>query len=88
MTGISEKVAHVRAAKADDPRHTCHWPGCTTVVKPAMWGCSRHWFSLPKRMRDLIWLTYRPGQEVSKTPSAEYLDAVQKVEAWIKGKTK
>ena len=24
--------------------------------------CRRHWFSLPKRLRDEIWRTYRRGQ--------------------------
>ena len=64
--------------------HTCHWPGCTTPVPPAMWGCKPHWFRLPKRLRDRIWLTYRPGQEVDKRPSQAYLEAAKDVQDWIK----
>lgn len=64
-------------------KHTCHWPGCPREVPPKMWGCTQHWFKLPKMLRDLIWATYVPGQEISKTPSAAYLDAAHKVQDWI-----
>lgn len=63
--------------------HTCHWPGCGKAVPPAMWGCKAHWFKLPKRLRDRIWETYRPGQEITKTPSATYLAVAAEVQAWI-----
>jgi hypothetical protein len=49
-----------------------------------MWGCRRHWFSLPKRLRDRIWLTYRPGQEADMSPSMAYLNVADEVQAWIK----
>ena len=48
-----------------------------------MWGCSSHWFRIPLRLRNLIWATYRPGQEISKTPSAEYLAVAREVQDWI-----
>ncbi len=64
-------------------KHTCHWPGCGKKVPPAMWGCRPHWFSLPKNLRDRIWATYRPGQEITKTPSPAYMDAAKEVQAWI-----
>ena len=63
--------------------HHCHWPGCEQQVPPAMWGCSKHWFTLPKHLRDLIWATYVPGQEVTMTPSDEYLVAADAVQEWI-----
>ena len=65
-------------------KHTCHWPGCPKEVPPAMWGCKLHWFALPKHLRDRIWATYRPGQEITKTPSPAYLEAAREVQAWIK----
>jgi hypothetical protein len=65
--------------------HTCHWPGCQKSVPPAMWGCKTHWFRLPKRLRDLIWATYRPGQEIRKTPSTAYIKAATEVQEWIRG---
>lgn len=66
--------------------HFCHWPGCGTPVAPKLWGCKKHWFMLPKELRDKIWETYSPGQEITKTPSIEYLDAAQAVQDWIKDK--
>lgn len=62
--------------------HTCHWPGCTRFVPPKMWGCRKHWFRLPKRLRDKIWETYVPGQEIRKDPSPEYLEVADEVQTW------
>lgn len=64
--------------------HHCHWPGCKRNVPPAMWGCKQHWFKLPAWLRAKIWSTYRPGQEVSKDPSPEYLQVAIQVQNWIK----
>ena len=64
-------------------RHMCHWPGCDRGVPAAMWGCRDHWFRLPKSLRARIWLTYQPGQEVTKKPSPEYIAAAQAVRQWI-----
>ena len=58
--------------------HTCHWPGCNKIVPPALWGCKKHWFMLPKEIRDEIWATYRSGQEIDKNPSKEYIDVALK----------
>jgi hypothetical protein len=49
-----------------------------------MWGCKGHWFALPKRLRDRIWATYRRGQEITMTPSKEYLAAADDVQRWIR----
>jgi capsular polysaccharide biosynthesis protein len=54
-------------------RHTCHAKKCLVEVPPKMFMCKRHWYRLPKRMRDKVWELYVPGQEVTKTPSPEYL---------------
>jgi hypothetical protein len=82
VTTIGDKAAHVRQA-ADPGGHTCHWPGCTRRVKPALWGCKEHWFKLPARLRAAIWRCYRPGQEDDKRPSREYVEVAREVEAWI-----
>lgn len=55
--------------------HTCHAISCTVRVPPRMFMCRKHWFALPRAYQNDIWATYRPGQEVTKTPSAEYLAA-------------
>lgn len=65
-------------------RHTCHWPGCNVEVPPHMWGCRPHWFMLPNHLRLRIWQAYVPGQEVSKTPTPEYMQAAHEVQEWIK----
>ena len=67
-------------------KHTCHWTNCQREVPPSMWGCKEHWFKLPKPLRDAIWQEYRPGQEVSKTPSARYLIVAKMVQEWIAGR--
>jgi len=68
-------------------KHSCHYPGCKVEVPPKMWGCRSHWFSLPKRLRDRIWATYRPGQEITKTPTADYRQAAKDVQDWINAET-
>ena len=51
-----------------------------------MWGCAEHWFKLPKVLSDAIWREYRPGQEITKTPSARYIAVATLVQGWIQGK--
>lgn len=80
---ISEKVAYVKG-QGQTRDHHCHWPGCPEQVPPAKWGCTRHWFKLPKPLRDRIWRTFDPGQEVAGTPSKDYIAAAREVQAWIK----
>jgi hypothetical protein len=38
-----------------------------------MWGCKKHWFMVPKALRDRIWTTYRVGQCDDMNPSRAYL---------------
>jgi hypothetical protein len=83
---MNDKADHVRS-QPQTRNHTCHWPGCDRQVSPAMWGCKPHWFQLPKNLRSLIWATYEIGQEVSMTPSPEYLAAARRVQEWIEEHT-
>jgi hypothetical protein len=64
--------------------HICHWPTCKVPVSPKMWGCRSHWFTLPKAIRDRIWDTYVPGQEIRKDPSKEYLAAALEADKWVR----
>ncbi len=57
--------------------HTCHATGCKTRVPPEMFMCKKHWFSLPKPMRDAIWRTYRPGQCDDWNITHEYAEAAR-----------
>ncbi len=68
-------------------KHTCHWTGCNAEVPPRMWGCSHHWFRLPVALRRKILAAYVPGQEITKTPSAAYLEAAREVQWWIRDNT-
>lgn len=77
-----DKYKYVRDAK-DTGDHHCHWPGCPELVKPAFWGCKRHWYLLPKPIRDRIWAAYRPGQEIDKNPSSAYIQAFRAAIEWI-----
>lgn len=79
----ASKAAYVRR-QGQTRDHHCHWPGCEKQVPPAMWGCKTHWFRLPRNLRNDIWASYRPGQEVDGTPSAQYLDAATRAQAWIR----
>lgn len=63
--------------------HTCHATGCQQRVPPEMFLCRRHWFSLPKRLRDAIWRTYRVGQCDDWNISAAYADAASEAVRFI-----
>lgn len=76
------KVEHVRKARQTRD-HECHWPGCGKQVPPAAWGCKRHWFMLPKEIRDRIWRAYRAGQEEDLKPSTDYFAAARAAQEWI-----
>lgn len=73
-TPIGDKVAYVKG-EGQIRDHHCHWPGCSRQVPPAMWGCPPHWYTLPKHLR---------GQERTLTPSREYLQVADEVQAWIR----
>lgn len=82
MASISEKADHVRAA-VQTRGHTCHWPGCDQQVPPAMWGCKRHWYKLPMKIRNRIWREYRIGQEADRGVTRDYVSAAQEAQNWI-----
>lgn len=56
-------------------KHECHAVGCNVEVPPAMLMCRRHWYMVPKPLRDRVWATYRSGQEKTKDPSDGYMVA-------------
>lgn len=82
---MTDKFTHVRHAIAtgEAGTHRCHWPGCDERMAPAAWGCRRHWFMLPKGLRNRIWRAYHPGQEATKTPSADYIVVAREAQDWI-----
>lgn len=62
--------------------HTCHWPGCRAETDPRRYACRRHWYTLPKWLRDAIWGAYRVNQELDKRPSREYLAVTSIARLW------
>ena len=66
--------------------HTCHHPHCDLPVPPKMLACRAHWFQLPRGLRDGIWAAYVPGQEVTKSPTPQYLHVMRDcIEFWVSG---
>ncbi len=57
--------------------HTCHATACEVRVPPTMFMCKRHWFSLPKPMRDAVWINYRAGQCDDWNITAAYANAAR-----------
>lgn len=81
---IGEKVDYVRREMQQPAGdHHCHWPGCPKKVPAALWGCREHWRLLPRRIRNWIWNTYIPGQEIKKSPTKAYLQAAKAAQEWI-----
>lgn len=66
--------------------HTCHATGCTVRVPREMFMCRRHWFTLPKAMRDRIWRAYRDGQCDDWKISHEYANAAREAVQFIAAK--
>ena len=57
--------------------HHCHATACRVEVPPEMFMCKRHWFSLPRSMRNRIWSTYRVGPCDDMNPSDAYCEAAK-----------
>ena len=55
--------------------HTCHAVGCEVRVAPKYLMCPRHWRMVPVATQKRVWATYRPGQEITKDPTSEYMAA-------------
>lgn len=39
---------------------------------------------LPQNLRNAVWRTFEPGQEVDLSPSTEYLNVADEVQKWIR----
>lgn len=55
--------------------HTCHALGCTRSVDPRYLMCGPDWLLVPKPLKDAVWATYVPGQEIRKDPTPAYIKA-------------
>lgn len=72
-------------------RHYCHanrLSGCMVEIEPELFMCRRHWYMLPKWMRDAIWCAYQPGRERRRVrPNKEYLQITDRAERYIAEQT-
>jgi hypothetical protein len=73
----SGELDHHATAPDPQPKHLCHAIGCARAVPPKMLMCLPHWRMVPRELQQEVWRTYRPGQEIDKRPSVEYI-AVQR----------
>lgn len=39
----------------------CPVRGCRAEIDPSRLMCRRHWYTVPKEIRDLVWATWRSG---------------------------
>lgn len=53
--------------------HVCHAVGCNVPTPAKLFMCWKHWYMLPRVYRHVIWHYYRPGQEIDKEPTLDYL---------------
>lgn len=67
---MSNTVQHPDASAA----HTCNATGCTVLVAAESFMCQPHWAMVPAALRDTIKTHYQPGQAITESPSAQYVD--------------
>lgn len=68
--------------------HYCHADGCNIKIHPSLFMCKPHWLALPQEMKRNILDHYVKGQEVTKNPTREYIEAAQRAIRWTKNKEK
>jgi len=62
--------------------HKCAVEACTRRVPSEMLMCRRHWFMVPKDLRDRVWAGYRRGTDAEYDVAvAAAVDAVRICEA-------
>lgn len=67
-------------------RHRCHAKGCLVPVARHMLMCRRHWYMVPKLIRDRVWATYREGQCDDMRPSEAWHEAADAAIAAVAAK--
>lgn len=62
--------------------HSCEAEDCAKIVPSAMLMCKRHWFMVPKDLRDRVWAGYHRGMDDEyHVAVAAAVDAVRRCEA-------
>lgn len=55
--------------------HQCPGPDCTRIVSAAMLACRRHWYQVPRPLRDRVWVAWNDGAGAGSKEHAEAMRA-------------
>lgn len=64
--------------------HRCPAPGYTEAVPSDRYACRAHWFSIPRELRDRLWMAYRYNGPLSD----EHVAAMEACDEFLKGAAK
>ncbi len=64
MTDMNEPTEAIES----NGTHRCPGPECSRRVPSNMLACSRHWFQVPREVRDEVWAAWRSLQRGAATP--------------------
>lgn len=53
------------------PTGSCPVTGCGRQISRSRLMCRRHWYQIPKQLRDRVWATWRSGEGVLSTEHCE-----------------
>jgi len=67
-------VTELTGGHGRGPGASCPVLGCGEQIDPSRLMCRRHWYRVPKQLRDQVWATWRSGQGAL---SREHHDAVR-----------
>ncbi len=73
LTGGRGRGPGGQAVAALLPASRCPVAGCADRIDPSRLMCRRHWYQVPKAIRDRVWATWRSG---AGALTAEHRDAV------------
>jgi hypothetical protein len=57
--------------------------GCEVEIAPKLLMCPAHWQMVPKSLQQKVWASYRKGQEITKTPSKDYVTAAMNAVRYV-----
>lgn len=55
---------HTLSDAPEEVKHACMWPACDMQIATRWAFCFKHWFRMPKWLRDKIAAAYVPGQKL------------------------
>lgn len=61
--------------------HECPGPGCERRVSAMMLACDRHWYQVPRHLRDAVYRAWNDGQGAG---TAEHAFAARAAIKWMR----